>query len=82
VAASANCGKAKQLRRERARMRRLARQLERYENHPAGGEIASISDALHDADVGVEETLAACREQRELEQAAEEARRLADEIQP
>jgi hypothetical protein len=74
-----DCGKEPQIRRARMRARRLAGQLSaatgitrrRNRNHPAADEIVSRWDALYETEVSILPALRACRDRRELEQAAQ-----------
>lgn len=62
-------------------MRSQTRAVARFENDPNyGADARQITRMSHEAEVAVVEVLAECRERRELEQAADEAERLADEI--
>jgi hypothetical protein len=74
-----DCGKEPQIRREWHRARRLVNQVadatgityRRNHNHPAADEFLSMADAVYETEGAILPPLGACREQRELEQAAQ-----------
>jgi hypothetical protein len=77
-----DCGKEPQIRRELMRARRLVNEVaaatgityRRNHNHPAADEFLSRADAVYETEGSILPALGACRDQREREQAAQEAR--------
>jgi hypothetical protein len=77
-----DCGKEPQIRREWHRARRLVNQVSdasgityrRNHNHPAADEFLSMAESVYETEGSILPGLAACRDQREREQAAQEAR--------
>jgi hypothetical protein len=77
-----DCGKEAQVRREWHRARRLVNQVSeatgityrRNHNHPAADEFLSRAESVYETERSILPALAACRAQREREQAAQETR--------
>ena len=78
----ADCDQARRITRLRDRMLVQARALTAYRTEPAfRDDLAGVQGTVDELDTEIDGLLRDCREQRELERTADEANRLADEIE-